>query len=47
VWLFEQLSFPLLGVTAPPRTWSRAEHGLLALQTVLFGLVTESVAQFE
>ncbi len=43
VWLFERLSFPLLGVTSPPRTWSRAEHALLALQTSVFGLVTEFV----
>jgi hypothetical protein len=43
VWLLERLSFPLLGVTSPPRTWSRAEHALLALQTSVFGLVTESV----
>lgn len=38
----EQLAFPLLGVTTPPRTWSRAEHGLLAVQVIVFGAVTEA-----
>ena len=40
---FEWLSFAPLRVTAPPRTWSRAEHGLLVFQVLLFGLVTEAV----
>ena len=39
----EQLTFPLLRVTSPPRTWSRAEHGLLALQVLVFGAVTEAM----
>lgn len=43
LWLFERLSFPLLGVTRSPRTWSAKEHRLLALQGLLFGLVTEAV----
>ncbi len=43
VWLFERLSFPLLRVTPPPRTWSAAERQWLALQCLLFGLVTASV----
>ena len=42
VWAFEQLTFPLLRATRPPRTWSRAEHGFLVAQTLLFGLVTEA-----
>ncbi|HEX5751263.1 MAG TPA: hypothetical protein VFZ09_33880 [Archangium sp.] len=42
VWLFERLSFPLLRVTPPPRTWSPAERRWLALQALLFGLVTAS-----
>lgn len=41
VWTFEILSFPALRVTAPPRTWTRAEHAFLLAQTCLFGLVTE------
>lgn len=41
VWTFEQITFPLLRATRPPRTWSRAEHGFLVAQTFLFGLVTE------
>ncbi|MFL5359019.1 hypothetical protein [Archangium sp.] len=43
LWLFERLSFPLLRVTRAPRTWSPEEHRLLALQGLLFGLVTEAV----
>lgn len=43
VGLFEQLAFPLLRVTAPPRTWTPAEHALLAFQVLLHGLVTEAV----
>jgi hypothetical protein len=43
VWLFEWLAFPRLGVTAPPRSWSSAERRWLAVQTLLFGLVTEAV----
>ncbi|HYO69547.1 MAG TPA: hypothetical protein VEU33_26065 [Archangium sp.] len=43
VWLFERLSFPLLRVTPHPRTWSPAERRGLALQCLLFGLVTASV----
>lgn len=43
VWLFEWLSFPLLRVTPPPRTWSPAERRWLALQCLLFGLVSGSV----
>ncbi|KFE68619.1 hypothetical protein DB31_7856 [Hyalangium minutum] len=38
---FEHLSFPALHVTAPPRTWTRAERAFLLAQTCLFGLVTE------
>jgi hypothetical protein len=43
VGLLEQLTFPLLRVTRPPRTWTRAEHALLALQVLLYGVVTEAV----
>jgi hypothetical protein len=43
VWMFERLVFPRLHVTPPPRTWSSAERWLLAVQTSLFGLVTEAV----
>jgi hypothetical protein len=43
VWLFEWLTFPCLGVTAPPRSWSSAERHWLAVQTLVFGLVTEAV----
>jgi hypothetical protein len=43
LWLFERLSFPLLHVTSAPRTWSPAERQLLALQGLVFGLVTEAV----
>ena len=43
VWLFERLSFPRLRVTPPPRSWSSAERRWLALQCLLFGLVTASV----
>ena len=43
VWLFERLSFPRLRVTPPPRTWSSSERQWLALQCLLFGLVTASV----
>ena len=41
VWALEQLTFPLLRATPPPRTWTRAEHALLLAQTLLFGLATE------
>ncbi|WP_155893174.1 hypothetical protein [Cystobacter fuscus] len=47
VGLFEQLAFALLRVTAPPRTWTPAEHALLALQVLLYGLVTEAVLSRE
>ncbi|WNG62226.1 hypothetical protein F0U59_51650 [Archangium gephyra] len=43
VWLFEWLSFPPLRVTPHPRTWSPAERRWLAVQCLLFGLVTASV----
>ena len=43
VWLFERLVFPRLGVTPPARSWSPAERHWLAVQTLLFGLVTEAV----
>jgi len=43
VWLFEWLTFPRLGVTPPPRAWSPAERHWLAVQTLVFGLVTEAV----
>lgn len=43
VWLFEWLSFPLLRVTPLPRTWSSAERRWLALQCLLFGLVSAAV----
>ncbi|WP_375769080.1 hypothetical protein NR798_46675 [Archangium gephyra] len=43
VWLFERLSFPRLRVTPPPRTWSSTERQWLALQCLLFGLVTGAV----
>lgn len=43
VGVLEQLTFPLLRITRPPRTWSRAEHALLALQVLLYGVVTEAV----
>lgn len=43
VWLFEWLSFPRLHVAPPPRTWSPAERRWLAIQGLLFGLVTASV----
>ncbi|WP_257461969.1 hypothetical protein [Archangium lipolyticum] len=43
IWLFERLVFPRLRVTPPPRDWSSAERRLLALQTSVFGLVTEAV----
>jgi len=43
VWLFERLSFPVLRVTSPPRTWSSAERRWLVLQCLLFGLVSGSV----
>lgn len=42
---FEHLSFPALHVTAPPRTWTRAERAFLLAQTCLFGLVTEWALQ--
>jgi hypothetical protein len=43
VWLFERLVFPRFGVTPPARSWSPAERHWLAVQTLLFGLVTEAV----
>ncbi|WNG51765.1 hypothetical protein F0U60_52410 [Archangium minus] len=42
VWLFERLSFPLLGVTHSPRTWTPTERRLLVLQGLVFGLFTEA-----
>ncbi|KFA92990.1 hypothetical protein Q664_11940 [Archangium violaceum Cb vi76] len=47
VWLFEWLSFPRLRVTPPPHTWSPAERRWLAVQCLLFGLVTASVPPCE
>ncbi|WP_224240596.1 hypothetical protein [Hyalangium gracile] len=45
VWGLEQASFPIVDATPLARTWSRAEHGFLLAQTVLFGLVTEGCLQ--
>ncbi|WNG31102.1 hypothetical protein F0U62_49125 [Cystobacter fuscus] len=47
VGLLEQLAFPLLRVTTPPRTWTPAEHALLAVQVLLHGFVTEAVLSRE
>ncbi|QRK11487.1 hypothetical protein JQX13_16270 [Archangium violaceum] len=43
VWLLERLTFPVLRVTRPPRTWSPTERRLLVLQTLVFGFFTEAV----